>query len=303
MLWDSKAYDSTFSFFLCDLLLALAVGMGELPSIKLWAILSLTLGWIFIIVFTSPSSSSNNVSNQWSLLTEVKLAPTSGGQGVNQSLSGIVERVVALPSEEERFYKRVSYTIKGPIESQYPRQLYKERLYNSTKKVVIMQWFPDPVEPISSFHLEFQRLSGCEVKVEGTHKDKKADLSPVLLGIDIVIWWNWAYDLDQLVKARKKFPHVLFVLQNWDDPSTMFYIGNIQPQKELYDIVFSSGTATLPTYMNVSPLRLYHPIDARQSCVFIPSKKEKNDRLQYVINVDKGKDYWRSDFSTSLQGI
>lgn len=115
-----------------------------------------------------------------------------------------------------------------------------------------MQWYHYPVEPISSFQDEFQRLSGCEVKVKNTWGYETEDLLPVLRGVDIVFWWKWNYDVGQIEKARKNFPNALFILQNWDDPYAIFFSGTIQPYKGLYEIVFSSSTSALPTYLNVS---------------------------------------------------
>lgn len=70
---------------------------------------------------------------------------------------------------------------------------------------MIVQWWPDPTEPIASFHRALEKLSTCEVQILGTWIDRKQDLVPKLTGIDVVIWWNYKYDIEMLNKARIKF--------------------------------------------------------------------------------------------------
>lgn len=48
------------------------------------------------------------------------------------------------------------------------------------------------------------------------------------------------------------FVQQIWVLMNRDDPYTTFFSGQVHPYKNLYQVVFTSGTATLPSYLMVS---------------------------------------------------
>lgn len=53
----------------------------------------------------------------------------------------------------------------------------------------------------------------------------------------------------------------VWVLLNWDDPYSLFMVGNMHARKHLFDVVFSSSTATLSSYMQAG---------AKEAHAFVP---------------------------------
>lgn len=119
-----------------------------------------------------------------------------------------IERGVAA-AERGDFYKRLFYTLDGPGPSadRLRQILYEEPFYPCSKRIVIMQWFPQLVEPVKSFYNAMKNQSSCEVRNVGTFDHANDDLIPILNNTDIVIWVNYTYDLEKLRKARKAYPN------------------------------------------------------------------------------------------------
>ncbi|KAI9018326.1 hypothetical protein DFJ74DRAFT_214773 [Hyaloraphidium curvatum] len=121
------------------------------------------------------------------------------------------------------------------------------------KRVALVGWWDNLVEPLRTFADAFVALAGANVTTFGSLSrqlaGKALDFTEELKSIDVVIWWHWSHDPAKLLAARTVYPGQIWVLINWDDPFSLFSAGNMHAIKDVFDIVFSSGSAALPTYL------------------------------------------------------
>lgn len=201
---------------------------------------------------------------------------------------------------EGSFLGRVSYRYNEPAspEDFDPRRsINTDQWFPCTKQITVVGWWACPVEPLASFMRALRNISSCEVGtlglLEALHEglDEDTVLMRELNQTDIVMWWNWGAAPDSMERARRAFPdqvgaeydpmarqvgirHVpltpsftnitttqVWVLLNWDDPYSLFMAGNMHARKHLFDVVFSSSSATLPTYMQAG---------AKEAHAFVP---------------------------------
>jgi hypothetical protein len=102
--------------------------------------------------------------------------------------------------------RRVSYQVGlDPMseESFDTRALVTERFFNCTKTILLVGWWDDLVEPLKSFYEAMQRISGCNMRLLGTLGKESIDLVGSLNQSDVVIWWNWGYDIEKTTIARR----------------------------------------------------------------------------------------------------
>lgn len=115
-----------------------------------------------------------------------------------------------------KYLRRVAYRYKQQAE---PEDFNPHRLPDTSqyfacqKKISLVGWWDDAVEPLKTFMEAIEAISDCEVYTFGTLNtvEQPKDEDPLLLahrldGQDIVLGWNWGGPLEWMEQARKAFP-------------------------------------------------------------------------------------------------